>query len=156
MINYNNGKIYAIKGRKTEKIYIGSTTTTLTKRLSQHKHTINAKRTTTSKEIINDGDYFIELLEDYPCENLKQLQEREGEYIREYKSNGYNCVNKIIVGRTHKEYVKDWYQNNKSNVLARHTEYKKVRVPCDICGKEMRRDSITRHKKKVHMNSFNN
>lgn len=143
MVNYSEGKIYAIKSKNTEDIYIGSTTTTLTKRLSQHKR---SSKYATSKDIIKCGDYYIELLEKYPCENRKQLQLKEGEYIRNNK-----CVNKMVCGRTHKEYVKGWYEKNKQNVLARHTEYKKVRVACDICGKEMRRDSIMRHKKIVHI-----
>ena len=36
-MDYKNGKIYTIRSHQTDEIYIGSTTQTLTKRLSKHK-----------------------------------------------------------------------------------------------------------------------
>ncbi len=44
--------------------------------------------------------FYIELLEEYPCENSIQLQKREGELIRELKP----ALNQIIAGRTIEEY----------------------------------------------------
>ena len=41
------------------------------------------------------------LVEEYPCQNRKQLEKREGEYIE----NGKKCLKKnCIVGRTRTEY----------------------------------------------------
>ena len=41
----------------------------------------------------------IELIENYCCECKEELLRREGHYIRENE-----CVNKLIAGRTKKEY----------------------------------------------------
>ncbi|CAE7893925.1 unnamed protein product [Symbiodinium sp. KB8] len=45
-------------------------------------------------------NYYIELIEDYPCENTYQLKKREGELIREIKP----ALNINIPSRTNQEY----------------------------------------------------
>lgn len=107
-MKYQNGKIYSIRSYQTDKIYIGSTTQPLSKRL--YKHKINFKNYnkgkycyTTSYEIVKHDDCYVELLELCPCTCKEELLKREGELIREKK----NCVNKIIPGRTDKEYYDD-------------------------------------------------
>ena len=126
-MDYANGKIYTIRSYLTDNIYIGSTTQSLTKRLSKHKAdykwfiTGNGNNVT-SFEIIKFGDAYIELLEEFPCETKNQLCKREGELIREN-----NCVNKNIAGRTRAEYRDDnkdknnenqklYYQDNKDKI----------------------------------------
>jgi hypothetical protein len=52
--------------------------------------------------LIKAGDAYIELIEDYPCDNKEQLNRREGQIIRERE-----CVNDRIAGRTSGEYAKD-------------------------------------------------
>ena len=47
-------------------------------------------------EVDDDNVFYIELVEDYPCENHYQLRKREGELIREMKPT----VNKQIECRT--------------------------------------------------------
>ena len=42
----------------------------------------------------------IVLIEKYPCQNRKQPEKKEGEYIETDKS----CLSKCIVGRTRQEY----------------------------------------------------
>jgi hypothetical protein len=96
-MDYKNGKIYAIRSHQTEQIYIGSTTQPLTKRLNAHK-----AKNCNSKLILQYEDAYIELIETYSCENREQLNKREGEHIR-----ANNCVNKLIAGRTQKEYLED-------------------------------------------------
>lgn len=75
---YTNGKIYCIRSKNSPKVYVGSTTYNLEHRLKAHTYA----KTTTSREIIEAGDAFITLLESYPCENKKQLQLRESEFMR--------------------------------------------------------------------------
>ena len=53
----------------------------------------------------------IELLEEYPCENLEQLHRKEGEYIKSIA-----CVNRLVAGRTQKEHDKEHYEANKDRV----------------------------------------
>jgi hypothetical protein len=110
MPNYQNGKIYAIRSYQTDEIYIGSTTQELSKRLYEHKIPSNP---TASKEIIQHGDAYIELLEEYPCDNKQQLLRREGQLIREN-----NCVNKRVAGRSGKE----WREENKEYIKIKDRE----------------------------------
>ena len=86
-MDYKNGKIYTSRSHQTDKFYIGSTCSTLIKRLSQHKSKWND---TTAKEILTYQDYYIELLELYPCNSKMELNKREGELIRLHKNM---CVN---------------------------------------------------------------
>jgi len=117
MCNYQEAKIYQIKSEQTDKVYIGSTTKKLSQRFSTHKRDYKRYLAgkydyVTSFKILEYGDAYIELLEDYPCESKTELEHREAELIREL-----DCVNKNIPGRTQKE----WYQDNKYKI----DEYKK-------------------------------
>ena len=119
---YNNSMIYTIRSPATERYYIGSTTQKLCKRFSDHKIDYKAylkgtSHFTTSFKILELGDAYIELLEEVNCENRNQLEKREGELIRLHKDL---CVNKIIVGRTRKEYKND----NIESIKAFSKQYK--------------------------------
>ena len=107
MPNYSNGKIYKIVCNITGKIYIGSTVSTLSRRLSQHKslykrHLKGITRFTTSFDIIKEGDYKIVLIENVNCSNKEELSKRERYYIE-----NLDCVNITIPLRTNKEYKED-------------------------------------------------
>ena len=120
-MNYQNGKIYTIRSHQTDKIYIGSTCSPLHKRFYQHKNCYKLYQQgkfcfLSSYEIVKYEDCYIELLEDYKCENKNQLMKREGELIRVHKSN---CVNIKVENRTDKEYRDD----NKEKINARHRQY---------------------------------
>ena len=113
-INYNNSKIYKIVSPTTAKIYIGSTTQPLCKRIAAHLTNYrayiidNTKKYMTSYEILKLGDYSIKLIEECNFENREQLRQREGYYI---KLNRDIVVNKKIEGRTQKE----WESDNKEH-----------------------------------------
>lgn len=99
---YADSKIYAIKSYQTNKYYIGSTTKTLFARLRQHnyakkRHNLHKDQYSTSYEILQYDDHYIELLENYHCNSKEELRRREGQLIREHK----DClVNTRIDGRT--------------------------------------------------------
>lgn len=170
---YTNGKIYSIRSHKTDKFYIGSTITTLIKRL--HKHRSAYKRfinniddnKLSSFEIIKHDDNYIELLENFSCNNREELNKREGEFIRLHKNN---IVNIQIAGQDRNE----WLEKNKDKLKEQQKKYNEtyIRVITDeqkkkyneaknikvsekykcICGLEIRKDSKSRHeKRKIHL-----
>ena len=112
MSDYKKGKIYKLWIFESDDIYIGSTTTSLTVRLNNHR----CKSNNYSSKILfeQSNNVMIELIEEYPCDNKDQLTRREGELIRSLL-----CVNKRIAGRTHKEYR----QENKEKIVERKKEY---------------------------------
>lgn len=131
MVNYNNGKIYSLRSHQTELVYVGSTTQPLYKRKGQHmtgyKKYLKGKYSfTTSFELCQYDDMYIELIEEYPCDNRTQLERKEGQWIRKMKK----CVNRYVVGRTRKEYrednkekIKEYYEDNKERMKERMKEY---------------------------------
>ena len=119
-MSYQNGKIYAIKNNINDETYYGSTIQPIIKRLKDHesayKSWINSNKSDncTSYKILKQGGYYIELIENYPCNNKQELQRREGEIIR---LNNVNAVNKMIPGRMTPEekkiYSRDYERKRK-------------------------------------------
>jgi hypothetical protein len=141
-MDYKNGKIYTIRSYQTDEIYIGSTTQTLTKRLSKHKADFKwwkkgKHRYLTSFDIVKYDDVYIELLELCPCENKMELFKHEGEFIR-----SMDCVNKLIAGRTFKEYLDEYREKNKDKI--------KQKFNCDCGGKYIHQHKSTHLKTKKH------
>jgi len=116
-IDYSNAKIYCIRSPNTDLIYIGSTCQQLSKRMTNHRANIKFGRPITSKIIFEYGEPYIELLENFPCNNKEELLQKEGEYVRTQ-----NCCNKCIPARTSKEYRDD----NKEALSAQKKEYRKT------------------------------
>jgi len=147
--DYSRGKIYKLVCNISNKIYIGSTCEpTLARRLANHvsdfKKWKNGKhRKITSFEIIEQGDYYIELLEIYPCTINEELLKRERFYIKSLdcinKIKNLNCTdedkkerNKIYQGNNKdkiKEYKKEYYIKNKDKILELY-KLKKETVFC--------------------------
>jgi len=168
-MDYKNGKIYKIIDNAYTKMYIGSTTQPLSKRFSRHKANYKLWQEGTHHKVLifNIFDEFgienckIELIENYVCNSKNELERKEGEHI---KNN--DCVNKVIAGRTKKEY----YNDNKNKILEKAKEYKeankniilekkkehyeankqqilnikKIRVVCE-CGKEYTKGNKSKH-----------
>jgi len=119
MADYQNGKIYKILNNIDGEIYVGSTINTLSRRMAHHrcgmKHRPHYKLYKHMYEL-NVENFYIELIENFPCNDVYELRAREGYYIREI-----GTLNKNVAGRTHRESV-DVYQNNN---IEKHKEYKK-------------------------------
>ena len=112
MRNYQNGKIYAVRSRsRPDLVYVGSTVSPLSERMGRHRGPNND---CTSKQIVDIGDAYIELIELYPCNSKEELNRREGHFQR-----SMDCVNKVIAGRTIAEYRED----NKEAFAARQKQY---------------------------------
>ena len=110
---YMRSKIYAIRSKTSPKYYIGSTTLDLKLRHKLHKYHYTRYMSDkfnymTSFEIIKFEDSFIELIEEYPCNNKYELHQREGQHIRSHrKLTVCHLVNKKLDGRTPQEYITD-------------------------------------------------
>ena len=127
--DYGNGKIYKIVDISNTMCYYGSTIETLHSRMLKHKaqYKLNTKYYTVF-EIFNKYGFEnckIELVENYACNNNKELNKREGYYI---KNNV--CINRNIAGRTWQEryndkkaHIKQYYLNNKEKIKNRSKEY---------------------------------
>jgi len=112
MPNYLQGKIYRIVCNQSGKQYIGSTTISLAARLSQHKKLLKSLKSGTSKQVLENNDYSIVLIEDYPCDRKELLLQRERFYIETM-----DCVNKNMPNRS----KEDWYKDNRERLIEKQT-----------------------------------
>ena len=135
MPDYSNGKVYEIICRITNERYIGSTTLQLCQRLANHRE---KKNKCSSKQIIERNDYYINLLEECPCDNREQLLKNE----RDWYNKG-DCINKRKPFITNEEsieyqieYQKEYRGANKESI----SKYKK-----EYC--EANKESISEKKK---------
>lgn len=154
-IDYSRAKIYKIwSPSNPELVYIGSTCEpTLARRMAGHRSNyrlyLNGKYGyVTSFKVLQYDDARIDLIESIECKCKDELRQIEGKYIEEI-----DCVNKLIAGRSKKQYRQDnreklretnkqYYENNKEKVRERHKKYyennkEKVRE----YGKQYREDN---------------
>ena len=149
----NEGKIYKIVDNTNDNVYIGSTCNSLKTRLSKHKNSYkrflnglfhNIK----SFDILKNNDYKIELLEKCDIKTKDELLARERFFIENNE-----CLNKIIPGRSRKEYKianknkiddyhKDYYNDNKEKLIKSQKEYYND-------NKEKAKDYYIRNKEKL-------
>ena len=127
---YQNGKIYKVVDNGYNKTYYGSTIEQLCKRIGKHRgHYKEYKKGNEHRVTVYDVfDEFgvenckIELVELYPCSSITELRRREGEVIRDNE-----CVNKIIAGRTNKEWIQDNIERvrelNRNHRMRHHDKY---------------------------------
>ena len=103
-------KIYQILNSVTDDVYIGSTTQSLCNRMKEHRSK-SKKQIVLSriyKAIQEHGieNFYIELIEKFPCTTKEELCAREGYHIRKEKSS----LNYAIAGRSKKEYWEEYYE----------------------------------------------
>ena len=117
MKDYSKSCIYTVRCLiDNDLIYVGSTTKPLSQRYTAHKY---GKKCSLYKYINNNfngdwNDWYIELYEEYPCDNVEQLNKREGEIIRLI-----GTINSSIAGRTSREY----YLDNIDKILEQKKQY---------------------------------
>jgi len=174
---YSNTKIYKLECGDGF-YYYGHTTNTLSYRKGGHKTDSNKPNHNNSplyKHIknckIDWKDIRMILIESFPCNSKDEARAKENEYIVKYKSD-IKCLNyhhsflsKEAEEQYHKEYnkkmgaenqqryreahpelIKAYYEANKQKMLIHNAE----RINCSICNKELRRDSMSKHKKSQH------
>ena len=86
MPDYSKGKIYKILNNIDDEIYVGSTIKTLSQRMASHRSLANFNPyNKLYKHMIDIGidKFYIELVENYPCNNNDELRGKEGHVIRQ-------------------------------------------------------------------------
>ena len=160
---YQNGKIYTIRSPNHELYYIGSTINLLNYRFQSHLKNDNP---TTSKIIIGAGNAYIELLENYPCNNKEELNAREGALIREHITE---IINKNRPSRTkreerdnqkkwarlHKETRKQYRDDHKEDHKEKYKHHYLKKYICNICNIELLNTNKYNHNKSIsHINKM--
>ena len=162
--DFKNGRIYCIRNTINDDIYVGSTTQPLSRRMAWHRYAVKCKKTMHCKlyskfNELGIKNFYIELIEDYPCESLEQLRRKEGHYIREM-----GTLNHYIAGRTRQEwletnteYFKEYNEVNKEYLKQYHKEYyetnKEYLKEYDKEYRERNKDKIRKKNKEYYKNN---
>jgi hypothetical protein len=156
----DKGYIYCLvssnKNAKKKKIYIGSTTRTLKKRLIEHKSKYKAwlkgeSCYITSFELVKFNDCKIKCLEKCDFQHLNELLKKEKEYVQDYLSKNYDVVNKqlslnIDCSQTtdKKSYNSQYYNLRKDKLLSS--------CECECGGKYSQANKSRHFQTKKHLN----
>ena len=111
MPDYSKGKIYKILNSIDDEIYVGSTIETLGQRMAHHRYSLKKRPHYKLYKHMHELDvenFYIELIENYPCNDGYELRAREGYYIREI-----GTLNKNVAGRPPQEYQKQYWDTHK-------------------------------------------
>lgn len=125
MDKYQKSKIYKLYNDNIpNKVYYGSTTQLLSKRLYQHKISLKGqtKKLCSSSILFEKEGTKIILVENFKCNNKEELRKRERWYIENNE-----CINAVIPYKSkeeHKERVKEWTKNNIDKVRINKKKYR--------------------------------
>ena len=158
MLDYKNGKIYKLVNNIDDKIYVGSTCTTLVKR--KHEHKKKSKRCPDRriyKHIlaVSWDNASIILIENFPCESKDELVRRERYWYDQLKPDLNHDKPCILVEELegynkqyyeeHKEHInemnKKYYEKHKEHLTKQQKEYNKN-------NKEIGRKSSEKYREK--------
>ena len=139
----------------------------LCKRLSGHVANYTSSKNSngnyiTSFKIIENGDYYMELIETVPCSSFDELAKKERHYIE-----SIDCVNNFIPGRKQQEWIqecKQYNENNKERKNVYMKQYrvnnketikadKSVKVKCSKCGREVMKVGLSKHRRTIKCQS---
>ena len=169
MNKYSNSIVYKITNNLYNETYYGSTIQTLKDRIKEHKRHFNRflddkTNWCQSYQIIMDGNYKVEKVEDFPCNSLRELLQREDYYILNYDNINQNRSHNTPEERKAIRAIVDKIRHDK-NGSEKNDKYKKHLkavnergnqiVNCPNCDKSIRYDSIYRHKKTKYCLTYN-
>jgi hypothetical protein len=125
------GRIYRISAPTCDKVYVGSTRTTLATRLGRHRRDMRGyKRGTyhyvSSFDVLEHPGATIDLLEEAEYHDVQQFREREAYWITRHAS-----CNRVMPGR----------DRQTSNKISKAAE-----VLCGTCGVTVRRGVVDSHR----------
>eukprot|EP00438_Fugacium_kawagutii_P018336 Skav212485 [mRNA] locus=scaffold385:584863:585342:- [translate_table: standard] len=158
MLDYSKAKIYQVLNDVDDDVYIGATCQSLSMRMAGHRRTKNLTGKNKNMKLyqkmreLGEEHFYIELVEETPCENKEQLRAIEGEYIRSIGTLNHN-----VAGRTMKQYTEDNKEKKAEYDKKRFQERReeilnkgKQPCQCETCGKTIRTDNLRRHMKTQH------
>jgi len=150
-INYSKTIIYRIVCRDPTitDCYVGSTTD-FTKRKNNHKSACTNSKDTNYHyyvyQFIRDNgnwcNWDILEIEKYRAVDKPDQARRERYWLETYGAT----LNKQVPSRTETEYKKEYYEENKEQILEKQKEYNKEKITCE-CGSICRQGDISHHKK---------
>ena len=118
MPDYHKGKIYKILNTIDNEIYVGSTCELLSQRMARHRCSMNKQPHLKLYKHMNQlgvEHFYIELIEDCPCDRNEELVKREGEIIRSIGTLNKNGTINIKENSTgyHRQYYHDNIERRK-------------------------------------------
>ena len=138
------GRIYIIKCKTNNLMYVGSTIRELNTRMKQHLKDMykftNFKLYKAMSELKPDN-FYINLLEEFEYNDIKDLRREEGKFIKIIKPE----LNKNIAGRSLKEYNED---NKQQLRLYRKLYYRTYR--------ELHKEHLKEYRKNYYHNKKSN
>ena len=139
------GKIYIIRCKINNLLYVGSTIRTLETRMKQHM--IDMYKYTNFKlykamQQFDASNFNINLIEEFEYNNIQELRRREGTYVKIISP----LLNTNVPGRTVKEYNED---NKDSLKLYRKLYHRKYRENNKEYLKQYRKDHYNNKKSNI-------
>ena len=101
MPDHAYGKVYRVVSPNTDAVYYGATAyRLLSSRFRQHRYCArNYPEQCTSSAVVLAGGARIELVEEWPCDCRRSLQDREQHWLDHARLQGENVVNKYAASR---------------------------------------------------------
>lgn len=165
--NSKIGRIYCLKSSQTKKIYIGSTTQTLSEVFKNYKCNFESwkkgkKEYLSCFEMMKYNGCYIELLKEFLYDDINELKEEKGKFQKDFQED---IVNKNI-SRTQEdtnERKKNNYQNNKEELnkkqKKRYQENKEDRIEYGKEYYKIHKDELKEKNKKdyrIHKRQLKN
>jgi GIY-YIG catalytic domain len=145
-MNYENAKIYQILNTIDKEVYVGSTIQPLSKRFSLHRSGMTIKKNANRRlnkhfRELGRENFYIELIENFPCQTREQLCAREGFYVRQR-----GTLNKNIPGRSQKESQREYQKAHSDEIKNYHQKYylQCAEYKCE-CGSCLNEHGKSRH-----------
>ena len=130
MGNYSKAKIYKIYNDIDDEIYIGSTCSSLAKRMAKHRYSakVDLGKTNRLYKKMNElgkEHFFIVLIDEFcECENKEQLHKKEREKIEELQPS----LNYFIPTRTYQEWLEANHEHKKEVDRTNYREKREERI----------------------------
>jgi hypothetical protein len=164
MTSLITGRIYKIVSPNTHKIYVGSTFETLAQRFRHHTYEWRNGIACTVKEVLDAGDFKIELLEEVEVESKAELRIKEQEWVEKLsniivnKNKAFSTLEQTKQKRNdnNKERYKtdpEYREKQISYMRKYHSTHReqlcaisRIKEFCEVCKNYTNKAQMNRHK----------